>query len=448
MLTIEQAKDRAADLVSRAIRAGADACDVVYSGSASTQVQMRLGALEDVDRSEGEDIGLRVFVGKRSASASSSDLSVAAFSALAERAVAMAREAPEDEFAGLAPEDRLMRGALPELELRDHAEMHPQTLRERALLAEDAARSIAGVTNSEGAGAGTSEAIMALATSHGFAASYTGTSHSVSASVLAGEGSGMQRDYAFHSTRHLADLEAPETVGRAAGERAVARLNPVKLKSGAMPVIFDPRVGNSLLGHLAGAITGGAIARKTSFLLEKLGQRIFADGVDVIDNPLRLRGMRSRPFDGEGLATHETEIIKDGVLTGWLVDSASGRQLGLAPTGHAQRGGGGAPGAGTTNLHMAAGQASPAELMADIKYGIYVNELIGMGVNGLTGDYSRGASGFLIVDGEIAGPVAEVTIAGNLKDMFAALVPANDLDFRYATNVPTLRVDGMILAGD
>lgn len=448
MLTIEQAKDRAADLVSRAIRAGADACDAVYSGSASTQVQMRLGALEDVDRSEGEDIGLRVFVGKRSASASSSDLSVAAFSALAERAVAMAREAPEDEFAGLAPEDRLMRGVLPELELRDHAEMHPQRLRERALLAEDAARSIAGVTNSEGAGAGTSEAIMALATSHGFAASYTGTSHSVSASVLAGEGSGMQRDYAFHSTRHLVDLEAPETVGRAAGERAVARLNPVKLKSGAMPVIFDPRVGNSLLGHLAGAITGGAIARKTSFLLEKLGQRIFADGVNVIDNPLRLRGMRSRPFDDEGLATHETEIIKDGVLTGWLVDSASGRQLGLAPTGHAQRGGGGAPGAGTTNLHMAAGQASPAELMADIKYGIYVNELIGMGVNGLTGDYSRGASGFLIVDGEIAGPVAEVTIAGNLKDMFAALVPANDLDFRYATNVPTLRVDGMILAGD
>jgi PmbA protein len=215
-----------------------------------------------------------------------------------------------------------------------------------------------------------------------------------------------------------------------------------------MPVIFDPRVGNSLLGHLAGSITGGAIARKTSFLLEKLGERIFANGVNIIDNPLRKRGIRSRPFDGEGLATHETDIILDGVLTGWLVDSASGRQLGLAPTGHAQRGGGGAPGAGTSNLHMAAGKASPAELIADIKYGIYVNELIGMGVNGLTGDYSRGASGFLIVDGEIAGPVAEVTIAGNLKDMFAALVPANDLDFRYATNVPTLRIDGMTLAGD
>lgn len=448
MLTIEQAKDRAADLVTRAMKAGADACDVVYSGNGSTHVQMRLGALEDVDRSEGEDIGLRVFVGKRSASASSSDLSVDALAALADRAVAMAREAPEDAYAGLAPEDRLMRGALPRLDLYDETSISPQALRERALAAEDAARSVKGVTNSEGAGASASEAVMALATSHGFAASYAGTSHGLSASVLAGEGGNMQRDYAFHSARHLGDLEAPEMIGRKAGDRAVARMNPVKLKSGAMPVVFDPRVGNSLLGHLAGAITGTAIARKTSFLLDRLEQQVFGPGVRVIDDPLRLRGLRSRPFDGEGLETHQTEIIRDGVLTGWLVESASGRQLGLPPTGHATRGGGGAPGTGTSNLHLAAGQVSPAALMADIKYGIYVNELIGMGVNGLTGDYSRGASGFLIVDGEIAGPVAEVTIAGNLKAMFAALIPANDLEFRYATNVPTLRVDGMTLAGD
>lgn len=448
MLTIEQAKDRAADLVTRAMKAGADACDVVYSGNGSTHVQMRLGALEDVDRSEGEDIGLRVFVGKRSASASSSDLSVDALAALADRAVAMAREAPEDAYAGLAPEDQLMRGALPQLDLYDGTNISPQALRERALAAEDAARSVKGVTNSEGAGASASEAVMALATSHGFAASYAGTSHGLSASVLAGEGGHMQRDYAFHSARHLGDLEGPEQIGRKAGARAVARMNPVKLKSGAMPVIFDPRVGNSLLGHLAGAITGAAIARKTSFLLDRLRQPVFASGIQVIDDPLRSRGLRSRPFDGEGLETRQTEIIRDGVLTGWLVESASGRQLGLPPTGHATRGGGGAPGTGTTNLHMAAGAVSPAALIADIKYGIYVNELIGMGVNGLTGDYSRGASGFLIVDGEIAGPVAEVTIAGNLKDMFAALIPANDLEFRYATNVPTLRVDGMTLAGD
>ncbi len=448
MLTNEQAKDRAADLVTRAMKAGADACDVVYSGNGATHVQMRLGVLEDVDRSEGEDIGLRVFVGSRSASASSSDLSVEAMTALAERAVAMAREAPEDPFAGLAPEDRLMRDDLPALELFDETEVHPQQLRERALAAEEAARSVMGVTNSEGASASASMAVMALATSHGFAASYCGSSHGISASVLAGEGGGMQRDYAYHSARHLADLEAPQDIGRAAGERAVARLGPIKLKSGEMPVIFDPRVGNSLLGHLAGAITGASIARKTSFLLDKLEQAVFSSGIQVIDDPLRVRGLRSRPFDGEGLATHRTQIILNGILTGWLIDSASGRQLGLSPTGHATRGGGGAPGTGTSNLHMAPGDVSPAALMADIKYGIYVNELIGMGVNGLTGDYSRGASGFLIVDGEIAGPVAEVTIAGNLKDMFAALVPANDLEFRYATNVPTLRVDGMTLAGD
>jgi len=448
MLTNEQAKDRAADLVTRAMKAGANACDVVYSGNGATHVQMRLGVLEDVDRSEGEDIGLRVFIGSRSASASSSDLSVEAMTALAERAVAMAREAPEDPFAGLAPEERLMQDDLPSLELFDETEVHPQQLRERALAAEESARSVKGVTNSEGASASASMAVMALATSHGFAASYCGSNHGISASVLAGEGGGMQRDYAYHSARHLADLEVPAEIGRAAGERAVARLDPIKLKSGQMPVVFDPRVGNSLLGHLAGAITGASIARKTSFLLDKLEKAVFSSNIQVIDDPLRVRGLRSRPFDGEGLATHVTQIIENGILTGWLMDSASGRQLGLPPTGHATRGGGGAPGTGTSNLHMAPGDMSPAALMADIKYGIYVNELIGMGVNGLTGDYSRGASGFLIVDGEIAGPVAEVTIAGNLKDMFAALVPANDLEFRYATNVPTLRVDGMTLAGD
>jgi PmbA protein len=448
MLTNEQAKDRAADLVTRAMKAGANACDVVYSGNSATHVQMRLGVLEDVDRSEGEDIGLRVFIGSRSASASSSDLSVEAMTALAERAVAMAREAPEDPFAGLAPEERLMQDDLPPLELFDETEVHPQQLRERALAAEESARSVKGVTNSEGASASASMAVMALATSHGFAASYCGSNHGISASVLAGEGGGMQRDYAYHSARHLADLEVPAEIGRAAGERAVARLDPIKLKSGQMPVVFDPRVGNSLLGHLAGAITGASIARKTSFLLDKLEKAVFSSNIQVIDDPLRVRGLRSRPFDGEGLATHVTQIIENGILTGWLMDSASGRQLGLPPTGHATRGGGGAPGTGTSNLHMAPGDMSPAALMADIKYGIYVNELIGMGVNGLTGDYSRGASGFLIVDGEIAGPVAEVTIAGNLKDMFAALVPANDLEFRYATNVPTLRVDGMTLAGD
>ena len=448
MLSFEEAKGRAADLVKRATKAGADAADAVYSCNASRDVQVRLGSLEDVGDAEGEEIGLRVFIGQQSASVSSSDLSLRALEVLAERAVAMARQAPVDAFAGLAPSDRLMTGEMPELVIVDSAEPTPQDMRERALIAEEAARSVAGVTNSEGAGASQGRAVVGLATSHGFAGAYGGTSHSISASVLAGEGSGMERDYAYHTTRFLADLDDADLIGRQAGERAVARLSPVRLKSGPMTVIFDPRVGSSLIGHLMGAISGSSIARKTSFLLDKLGQAIFAPGITIVDNPLRPKGLRSRPFDGEGLPAAPHTIIKDGVLTGWLMESASARQLGLEPTGHASRGVSGAPGVATSNLHLEPGKVSPAELMADIASGFYVTDLIGMGVNGLTGDYSRGASGFLIKDGEIAGPVSEVTIAGNLKEMFARLIPANDLDFRYGTNVPTLRIDGMMIAGE
>lgn len=448
MLTTEQAKDRAVDLVTRARRAGADASDILYSGDASTQVAMRLGLLEDVERSENEFIAVRAFVGKRSASASTADFSPAALTALAERVVAMAQQAPDDAFAGLAPENLLFDSTLPKLDLDDGAEVAPVALKERALAVEDAARAVRGVTNSQGAGAGAGRKIVALATSHGFVGGYTGSSHSVSASVIAGEGGDMQRDYAYHATRHLKDLDAAAVVGKLAGERVVMRMNPIKLASGPLPVVFDPRVGSSLIGHLASAITGSAIARKTSFLLEKLGQAVFARGVHIIDDPLRVRGVRSRPFDGEGLETKVTPLIDDGVLTGWLMDSASARQLGLSPTGHASRGSGGPPSASITNVHMAAGDVSPAELMADIKSGFYVTDLIGMGVNGLTGDYSRGASGFLIENGELRGAVAEVTIAGNLLDMFARLIPANDLEFRESVNVPTIRIDGMTLAGD
>lgn len=448
MLSPDNAADVAADLIARARRHGADTGDAVYSGSASTQVSVRLGALEDVENSEGEEVSLRVFVGRRSASSSTSDLSSRALDALAERCVAMAGQAPEDRYAGLADAELLMQAASPELDALDSTRLTPETLRALALTCEEAARGVAGVTNSEGAGASQSLSTFALATSHGFARGHQGTSYGVSASVLAGEGSGMQRDYDYSSRRHFADLEDAAKVGRCAGERAVARLNPVKLKSGPMPVLFDPRVSTSLLGHLAGALSGSAIARKTSFLLDFLHQRVFATSINIIDDPLRPRGMRSRPFDGEGLPTRTTHLIEGGVLTGWLIDSASGRQLGLTPTGHAVRGGAGAPGTGTTNLHMAAGTDSREALMSGISEGVYVNELIGMGVNGLTGDYSRGASGFMIRDGALAEPVAEITIAGNLKDMFAALVPADDLVFRNAVNAPTVRIDGMTIAGD
>ncbi|WBO21595.1 TldD/PmbA family protein [Sphingomonas abietis] len=447
MLTVAEAQSRVHDLVAQAKRAGADAADSLYVCAESTAVSVRLGALEDVERSEGETIGLRLFVGRRSASVSSSDLSADALATLVDRAVAMAREAPEDHYAGLAPEDRLLTGAAPSVDGDDGVHVSPEALRARALAAEDASRAVAGVTNSEGASASAGRTIVGLATSHGFTGGYSTSGHGCSASVIAGEGGSMQRDYAHRSARYLADLEAAEAIGRRAGERAVARLDPAKLASGAMPILFDPRVGASLLGHFASAITGSAIARRTSFLLDALETQVFADGVSIVDDPLRLRGLGSKPFDGEGLPTARRELIADGVLTGWLLDSASARQLGLQPTGNAQRGVGGPPGVGITNFYMEAGPLSPAELMKDVKRGLYVVEMMGQGVNGVTGDYSRGASGFLIEDGEIGPAVAEITIAGNLKDMFRALVPASDLTFDRATNVPTIRIDGMTVAG-
>jgi PmbA protein len=448
MLSLDAASDRASALIDRARRAGADAADAVFSADASESVSVRLGKLEDVERSESEHISLRVFAGNRSASIGSSDMSDTALDELAQRAVAMARLAPEDPFAGLAPAELLCKGAFPELDLDDPVEPSPAALREMAEEAEHAARAVPGVTNSEGGSTSSGRGLFALVTSHGFAGAYATTSHGLSASVVAGEGSGMQRDYAWRSAHHGADLPTPQEIGTLAGQRAVARLNPGTLKSGPMPVVFDPRVGGTLIGHLTGAISGTAIARRASFLLDRLDEQLFDSSIVIADVPHRLRGLRSRPFDGEGLPTAPRNLVENGKLTGWLMDSASARQLGFAPTGHAARGHGGAPGVGTSNLHLAAGTVSPAELMADIADGVYITELIGMGVNGVTGDYSRGASGIRIVNGELAGPVAEFTIAGNLLDMFKALIPASDLEWHRPVNVPTIRVDGMMVAGD
>ncbi|MEH6790544.1 TldD/PmbA family protein [Parasphingorhabdus sp.] len=447
MLKPSEAQDRADALISQAKKAGADAADTIYVCDAATQVQIRLGNLEDVERSEGEEIGLRVFVGKRSATVSSSDMDPQILSSLVGRALDMAREAPEDQYAGLAPQELLLKSEPHAIEGDDGQDPDPELLRELALQAEDAARSVAGVTNSEGGGASALRSIVALATSHGFSGAYSTSGYSLSASVIAGQGDGMERDYAYDSVRFLEDLQSPEKIGREAGERAVSRLNPVSFRSGAMPVVFDPRIGNSLLGHFIGAISGSAIARKTSFLLDALDTEVFDSAVNIIDCPHRKRGLRSKAFDGEGLPTAKTKLIDQGRLTQWIMESASARQLGLQPTGHASRGVGGAPGVSVTNLHMGNGSVSRAELIRDIKHGVLITELIGMGVNPVTGDYSRGAGGFLITDGEIGPPVSEITIAGNLKDMFRSLVAADDLEYQYSMNVPTLRTDSMTVAG-
>jgi PmbA protein len=433
------------DLIRQARTAGADAADAVLVNGTSLSVSSRQGKTEHLERSEGRDLGLRVFVGKRAAIVSSTSLDPAGFPALVERAVAMAKVVPEDPFIGLAdtwapPEDF-------DLDLADPAEPSPDELAARAAAAEAAAFAVHGVTNSEGADAAYGRNEIVLATSAGFVGRRVGTSHSISATALAGTGTDMQRDYDYHTAVYFADLDDPAAIGKSAGERAIARLNPARPATAKIPVVYDPRVAGGLVSHLASAINGSSVARGTSFLKEKLHQRVFAPGIAIHDDPRRVRGLRSRLFDGEGTPTKSWALVEDGVITTWLLDSRSARQLGMTSTGHAARGTSGPPSPSTTNLYLAAGTLTPAELMADIKEGLYITELIGMGINGVTGDYSRGAAGFMIRDGALAEPVAEVTVAGNLVDMFAAMVPASDLRFRRGTDAPTVRIDGMTMAG-
>jgi len=446
MKSPHEARRIAESLVERGIAAGATAADALYAGTRSSSVQMRLGELEDVSRSESEDIGLRLFVGQRSATVASSDFSDEALGALVERCLSMAKEAPEDPYAGLAPAELLQRGEPPFLDPDDGRDPDPAALRARALEAESAARAISGVTNSNGASASASASTVALATSGGFSGAGSASGHGCSASMIAGEGGLMQRDQAWHSARHLEDLDSAADIGRRAGERAVARLNPSRPKPGKYPVIFDPRVSSGLLGHFSGAINGASVARKTSFLADKLGSAVFRPGITIVDDPLRLRGLRSRPFDGEGVRVSRQELVSGGRLNQWIADSAAARQLGIAPTGHAARGVGGAPGAAATNLYMESGDKTREELLASVPEAVLIIELIGHGINGVTGDYSRGAVGFMVRGGEIAEPVAEITIASNLIDMFATLEPASDLEFRRGIDAPTILVPEMTVA--
>jgi len=438
--------DRLADLVAAAKRAGADAADALLVQNASLSVSRRLGRIEQLERAEGFDLGLRVFIGKRQAIVSATDPDPRGFAALAERAVAMAKVVPEDPFGGLPDRFDPPRDAGP-LDLFDPTEPSAEQLIERAAAAEDAALAVKGITNSEGADAGWGRVRIALAMSNGFAGSYARSSHSLSCTALAGTGTGMERDYEWSSVVHLSDLDDPATIGRRAAEKTLARLNPVRAKTARIPVVYDPRVSASLLGHLTSAINGAAVARGTSFLRDAMGTQVLPKGMVVRDDPTRRRGLRSRPFEGDGMAGGARALIDDGVLTSWVLDWRSARQLGLASTGHASRGTGGPPGPATTNLWLEPGAVTPAALMADIAEGLYVTDLIGMGVNGVTGDYSRGAAGFMIRNGQLAEAVSEITIAGNLKQMFLAMVAANDLTFRRGTDAPTIRVDGMTLAG-
>jgi len=433
-------------LLGKALSAGADAADAVFVDGVSLSLAYRLGEQEHLSRSEGANLGLRVLIGRRQAIVSSSDTSPDALGELVERAVAMARVVPEDPFCGLADPGQLAT-EFPDLEVYDDREPSTEDLSERAAKAEEAALAVPGVTNSEGAEAGWGRTHVALAASNGFSQYRSGSMHSISAAVLAGENTGMERDYDYISVVHGEDMPPPEDIGRTAGEKAVKRLNPKKAESAQVPIVYDPRVSSSLVSHLAGAVNGSSVARGTTFLKDKLEKEIFPNDITIVDDPLKKRGLRSKSFDGEGVATQRRNIIKDGVLTTWIMDLRSARQLGLETTGNASRGTSSPPSPSVTNLYLEAGDVSPEDLMADIKHGLYVTELMGFGINGVTGDYSRGATGFWIENGELAYPVNEITIAGNLLDMFAELTAADDLAFRYGTNAPTLRVDGMTIAG-
>jgi PmbA protein len=433
-------------LVEAAKRAGADAADAVAVRGVSQGVEVRDGRVEESERSEGDDMGLRVLVGQRQAVVSTNDISGDGIARLAERAVAMARVAPEDKYVGLADPALLARD-FPELDLLDPNVPSTAELERRAQEAEAAGLAVKGVAKSGGASASSGIGGMVLVTSTGFHGSYLRSSQGFSMTAISGEGTAMERDYDFSSAPHAADLDSPADVGRKAGERAVARVNPRKVETCKVPVVYDPRVSASIVGHLVGSINGASIARKTSFLKDKLGQQLFPSNIRIIDDPLRKRGLRSQAFDAEGVKVKQHALIDGGVLTTWLLDCATARELGMTTTGHAHRGVSSSPSPGAYNLHLEAGSVTPKELISDIKQGFYVTDLIGSGVNGVTGDYSRGASGFWIENGEITYAVSEVTIAGHLLPMFKSLVAANDLEFRYGVNAPTLRIEGLTLGG-
>ena len=435
-------------LIEAARQAGASAAEAVHVISASSAIGVRLGELEDATRSEDDKLGLRVFVGQQTASINVTSATEGDAANLAERAVAMAKAAPEDPYAQLAKPAQMARSPFPDFDLADIKEPGPATLRELAGRAEDAGRAMDGITNSDGAGAEFTEVAFTLATSEGFIGQHRGTRASIGVSLVGGEGSNMQRDYEHRTVRHAVDLPNPESVGKAAAERTLARLNPGSLSSKAMPVVFDPRVGSSLIGHLITAMNGSAAARGSTFLLDKIEDQIFDSAITIVEDPHKQRGLASRPFDSEGLPTKPHKLVDAGSPTGWLTNLAAAQQLEIDPTGHASRSGAGAPGIAASNVTLEPGDVSRGQLIADIAEGVFVTELIGQGVNGVTGDYSRGASGFRIINGEIAGPVAEFTVAGNLIEMFGTLTPANDLEDWRSVIVPSIRVDGMTVAGE
>jgi PmbA protein len=435
------------DLIAAATKAGADAADAVLAHRQSLSIGVRMNALEEVEREEARDLGLRVFVGKRQAVVSGSDISKAARTKLVERAVAMARLAPEDPYASLADPALLAKAPHRDLDLYDPTEPSPESLETLARTAEASALSTQGVTNSDGGSAAWSSTQWQFMTSAGFYGQHKSSGFSISASVIAGEGAQMERGGEGRSTRWQSDLPEASEVGFDAGRRAVARLGARKIASTTAPVIFENRLAISLFGPLIGAISGPSVARGVSFLKDKLHQKVFAAGLRISDDPFRLRGLGSSPFDDEGVAGQTLDLVSDGVLNTWLLNTASARQLGMTSTGHASRSMAGAPGVSTNNLSVHPGTRDLDGLMQDAKVGLLVTSMFGPSLNPNTGDWSIGVSGVWFEDGQAAYPVTEITVAGNLIELYARLVPGSDLEIRGAANSPSVLIDAMAIAG-
>ena len=443
-LDLARLDDLAGEALAAARKAGADAADAVVVAGRSLSASVREGAIEEAEQSEATDIGLRVFVGTRSALVHVG--AAVGLAAAAERAVAMAKASPEDETQGLAPEAALMREPLVDLDINDPTQPTMAELIERARGLEAAMRHVPGVTKSGGASASARHAARAMATTAGFSASYATSNHSHGATAIAGDGTKMERDYWYSSRRHLGDLDGLADVGRIAGERAVRRLGSEPVSTRTTTVIFEPRAAAGFVGHLLSAISGTAVARGASLLAGKLGEQVFPAGISVRDDPLVRRGQSSRPVDGEGLPAAAIDLVTDGVLAAYLLDLQSARKLKLAPNGRAYRGTG-APAPSASNVSVAGGRGDLASLIEDAGSGLLVTDLIGMGANIINGNYSRGAAGFWFEGGEIVHPVSEVTIAGTLGDMFARAIFADDAPHLYSTDAPSIAIEGMAVGG-
>ena len=440
----ENQKLLAHEALEKSLSKGADSADIVIARNLSKNIGCRLGKLEEVEQSETQILGLRTFIGNRNAIISTNNLSKESINESIERVIEMTKLAPEDSFVSLVKDTA---ENIQDLDLYDDYDLSSNQLKDLALEAENESLKSKKITNSNGASSSQSKTSVYLATTNGFSGGYKKSNFSISCSVIAGNTTDMQTDYDYDSKIHFKDLKDSYALGQKAAENAIAKCNPIKIKTCVSDIVFDPKVSRTIISHFSSLINGSSVVRGSSFLCKSMNKSIFNKGINIVDDPKILKGMASRPFDDEGCDMEKINIIEDGILKSWILDSTTAKQLNLKSNSRASRGMSSPPSPSSTNMFLENGSKSVDEIIRTISDGFYVTDLIGQGVNLITGDYSRGAAGFKIKDGKISFPISEVTIAGNLKDMFSRMIPANDLEFKYSINSPTIFIEGMTVAG-